>query len=164
MLAHEASLLSNMETRLTILFAWLLRLMLRKRFLQLKLWINKSNKGCAFKHLSLLFSLKNSFHLCKKFGIMHLSFQKEFCVKCLSKDMSADGSQFQQNLKIQIQAKRVEAYNWVISICLKYVSLPWNMVNSLWRAASEPWAWREFYKNFMRRSCHCLPLILPSIL
>ena len=38
--------------------------------------------------------------------------------------MSADGSQFQQNLKIQIQAKIVEAYNWVVSICLKYVSLP----------------------------------------
>ena len=38
-------------------------------------------------------------------------FQKEFCIKCLSKDMSADGSQFQQNLKIQIQAKIVEGYN-----------------------------------------------------
>ena len=43
--------------------------------------------------------------------------------------------------------KKVEAYNWVVSICLKYVSLPWHMVNSPRRGASEPWAWREFYKH-----------------
>ena len=35
---------------------------------------------------------------------------------------------FKNNLKTQNPVKRVEAYNWVVSICLKYVSLPWNMV------------------------------------
>ena len=38
-----------------------------------------------------------------------------------------------------------EAYNCVVSICLKYVSLPLQMVTSQRRNASEPCAWGEFY-------------------
>ena len=54
---------------------------------------------------------------------------------------------FQLSLRTKIPSSKVEAYNWVVSICLKYVSLPWHMVNSLRRGASEPWAWREFYNT-----------------
>ena len=49
--------------------------------------------------------------------------------------------------QLKITPHSFEAYNWVVSICLKYVSLPWLMVNSLLRGASEPWAWREFYEH-----------------
>ena len=71
-----------------------------------------------------------------------------FCTDFLAmKDKCAKGGKgFRKNLRMKKQAKKLEAYNWVVSICLKYVSLPCSMVNSLRRGASEPWAWREFYK------------------
>ena len=53
---------------------------------------------------------------------------------------------FRENLTTKNHQAKLEAYNWVVSICLKYVSLPWNMVNFPRRGASEPWAWREFYQ------------------
>ena len=59
---------------------------------------------------------------------------------------NAEVDQFRENLTTKNHQANLEAYNWVVSICLKYVSLPWNMVNSLRRGASEPWAWREFYQ------------------
>ena len=59
---------------------------------------------------------------------------------------NAEVVRFRENLTAKINQAEPEAYNWVVSICLKYVSLPWNMVNSLRRGASEPWAWREFYQ------------------
>ena len=62
---------------------------------------------------------------------------------------------FKHNLRTNNPLQTVEAYNWVVSICLKYVSLPWNMVNSLRRGASEPWAWREFYKTWLCLVCKC---------
>ena len=61
---------------------------------------------------------------------------------------SNDGKKSKSGLRTKIWEENPEAYNWVVSICLKYVSLPWIMVNSLLRGASEPCAWREFYKNF----------------
>ena len=61
--------------------------------------------------------------------------------------LSNEGNVFQIYLRIWNCQKISEAYNWVVSICLKYVSLPWIMVNSLLRGASEPCAWREFYKK-----------------
>ena len=43
---------------------------------------------------------------------------------------TADELKFKWNLRTKIKENHVEAYNWVVSICLKYVSLPWIMVNS----------------------------------
>ena len=62
--------------------------------------------------------------------------------------MPVERDAFKFSLRTKIPSSKVEAYNWVVSICLKYVSLPWHMVNSLRRGASEPWAWREFYKDW----------------
>ena len=64
---------------------------------------------------------------------------------------NAEVVRFRQNLTTKNHQAKLEAYNWVVSICLKYVSLPWHMVNSLRRGASEPWAWREFYKAWYQK-------------
>ena len=61
--------------------------------------------------------------------------------------LSTHGDSFKDAFKTKKYDPNAEAYNWVVSICLKYVSLPWNMVNSLRRDASEPWAWSEFYND-----------------
>ena len=63
------------------------------------------------------------------------------------KSLSTHEDSFRDAFRTQKFDSNAEAYNWVVSICLKYVSLPWNMVNSLRRDASEPWAWSEFYKD-----------------
>ena len=65
--------------------------------------------------------------------------------------MSVSWKKVAHGLMTKKFSREVEAYNWVVSICLKYVSLPWHMVNSPWRGASEPWAWREFYEPFLIR-------------
>ena len=62
-------------------------------------------------------------------------------------EMSVNWKKVAHGLTTKKSPREVEAYNWVVSICLKYVSLPWHMVNSPRRGASEPWAWREFYKH-----------------
>ena len=67
---------------------------------------------------------------------------------------------FNNNLRTQNPINRIEAYIWVISICLKYVSLPWNMVNSLRRGASEPWAWRDFYNTCPNKVLAIFPLLM----
>ena len=70
-------------------------------------------------------------------------------------NLSNEGHVFLKILRTWICQKISEAYNWVVSICLKYVSLPWIMVNSLLRGASEPGAWREFYKNWNKMILTC---------
>ena len=61
--------------------------------------------------------------------------------------LSTHGDSFKDPFRTKKYDPNAEAYNWVVSICLKYVSSPWNMVNSLRRDASEPCAWSEHYND-----------------
>ena len=68
-------------------------------------------------------------------------------ITCIVAVCSNDWGHYGKVLRTSNHKEIFEAYNWVVSICLKYVSLPCIMVNSLMRGASEPCAWREFYKK-----------------
>ena len=76
-----------------------------------------------------------------------LQFSHNAMITCIVAGWSNDWGHYGKVLRTSNHQEIFEAYNWVVSICLKYVSLPCIMVNSLMRGASEPCAWREFYKH-----------------